>query len=129
VGEHRFAEPLPARRRVAAIHSLAEDCPAELAAGVGGDELAVSLLGETAVDEPANNARPSIVRVGLLVLGERPAPVVLALLGAPAAAAGAALARVLAGRFRLSAAIAARSAGAGFGVGPGRRAPDSDFRR
>jgi hypothetical protein len=41
------------------------------------------------------------------MLGERRAPIVLALLRAPAAAAGAAPAAVLAGRFHLSAAIAA----------------------
>jgi hypothetical protein len=47
-------------------------------------------------------------RVRLLVLlGERRAPIVLALLGAPAAATGAAAAPVLAGRFRLAASIAA----------------------
>jgi hypothetical protein len=45
--------------------------------------------------------------VRLLSLGERRAPIVLALLRAPAAAAGAAAAPVVAGRFRLSAAIAA----------------------
>jgi hypothetical protein len=41
------------------------------------------------------------------MLGERHAPVVLALLGAAAAAAGAAAAPVLGGRLRLSAAITA----------------------
>jgi hypothetical protein len=46
-------------------------------------------------------------RVRLVVLGERHAAVVLALLRAPAAPAGAAPARILAGRFRLSAAVAA----------------------
>jgi hypothetical protein len=45
--------------------------------------------------------------VRLLVLGERCAPVVLALLSTPAAAAGAAPAPVLAGWLRLPAAVAA----------------------
>jgi hypothetical protein len=45
--------------------------------------------------------------VRLLVVGERYAPIVLALLGAPAASAGAAALRVLAGWLRLSAATAA----------------------
>jgi len=45
--------------------------------------------------------------VRLLVLGERSAPVVFALLGTPAAAASAAAAPVVAGWLRLSAAIAA----------------------
>jgi hypothetical protein len=49
----------------------------------------------------------SRARVRVLVLGKRCAPIVLALLSAPAAAAGAAAGRVLAGWFRLSAAIAA----------------------
>jgi hypothetical protein len=43
----------------------------------------------------------------LLIVGERHAAVVLALMRAPAAATGTAPASVLAGRFRLSAAIAA----------------------
>jgi hypothetical protein len=46
-------------------------------------------------------------RVRLVVLSERRAPIMLALLRAPAAAAGATTAPILAGRFRLSAAIAA----------------------
>jgi hypothetical protein len=46
-------------------------------------------------------------RVRLLVVGERCAPIMLTLLCAPAGAAGAATLRVLAGRLRLSAAIAA----------------------
>jgi hypothetical protein len=45
--------------------------------------------------------------VRLVFVGERRAPVVLALLGTPAAAAGAAAGPELAGRFDLSAAIAA----------------------
>ena len=51
----------------------------------------------------------SILRSGprVRLLGERCTPVVLALLGAPAAAAGAAAPSVLAGCLRLSAAIAA----------------------
>jgi hypothetical protein len=66
-------------------------------------------------------------RVRLVVLGERCAPIVLALLGAPAAAAGAAAGRVLAGWLRLSAAIAAplgrgwlRFRGLGLGAAPER---------
>jgi len=78
--------------------------PRELAAGVGRDELAVSPLGEPALDEPPIDAR---VRVRLLSLGERHAPIMLALLGAPTTAAGAAPATILARRFRLSAAITA----------------------
>jgi hypothetical protein len=49
----------------------------------------------------------SRARVRLLVLGERRPPIVRALLGAPAAAAGAAAAPVLAGWLHLLAAIAA----------------------
>ena len=54
---------------------------------------------------PGLRVRPD--RVGLLVVGERCAPIMLALLRAPAAAAGAAAFRVLSGWLRLSAAIAA----------------------
>jgi hypothetical protein len=61
--------------------------------------------------------------VRLLVLGERHAPIVLALLGAPAAAASPAPARVLIGRLRLSAAIAAPLSRGWLrgGAGPPRR--------
>jgi hypothetical protein len=59
--------------------------------------------------------------VRFLRLGERRAPSVHALLRASGAAAGAAAAPVLAGRLRLSAAIAAPLGRGWFGVGPGRR--------
>jgi hypothetical protein len=61
--------------------------------------------------------------VRLLVLGERHAPIVLALPGAPAAAASPAPARVLIGRLRLSAAIAAPLSRGWLrgGAGPPRR--------
>jgi hypothetical protein len=73
------------------------------------DQRPASLV-PVAVGGEAAPALMSILRSGrvrLVVLGERRAPFVLALLGAPAAAAGATTAPILVGRFRISAAIAA----------------------
>jgi hypothetical protein len=88
-------------------HSLVQECRAELAAGGRCDKCDASLLGESTLEQPPVDAEALTARVRLLVLGERCAPVVLALLSTPAAAAGAAPAPVLAGWLRLPAAVAA----------------------
>jgi hypothetical protein len=111
--------------------SLVKDCRGSVGAGVNGrkmphdegaaadplggdarqfDQLALtSSLSAVVLD--AMGALASLLRSGrrvrLLVLGQRRAPVVLVLLRAPAAAAGAAILRVLASWLRLSAAITA----------------------
>jgi hypothetical protein len=90
---------------------ILDQCPAALVPVAVAVEAALALL----------SVLRSGTRVRLLVIGERHAPIVLALLGAPAAAARAAAAPVRAGRLRLSAAIAAPLGRGWLRFRPGRR--------
>jgi hypothetical protein len=124
VGEHGHGGAVAISPSSTCDHSF--EHRAEFAAGGRRDELVVALLGETLLDEPDVDGRLVPVRVRLLVLGERHASVVLALLGTPAAATGAAAARVLIGWSRLPAAIAAPL---GRGWLRGRAGPRGRLRR